>query len=347
MKFNIRKPKIGIWGLVLILAALLAVTSQAFAFRFVVLADSPDNETNKTAFNQNALEYVRARILSLNPKPDMIFFLGDLVTKAKGKVGDLDNQPFLPLWKEVMRPIAQAGIKIYVAIGNRDLYPVTGYPPLKALEGEFQNYFGYDLDPDFTMPANGPDNPYNYKYLAYAVSHENAFFVVLDTFAFKAPDYLTNWDNGLDAQQLAWFQAQASQTTAKYKFVLSHGPAFSPEGWTTDPTMQQNMWGIMQDNQFDAYFCGHEHIYSRWKIDKTVDPTVTREITQVITGSAGALPDQIFKVKVNRNKVRAASLYNYVVGDIDGRGAHFQTYGIDLNAGKYSAKIIDRFSFAK
>jgi len=345
MKFTMRKPKIGLWGLALILAALLAVTSQAFAFRFVVLADSPDNETNKTAFNQNALEYVRDRILNMNPQPDMIFFLGDLVTKAKGKVGDLDNQPFLPLWKEVMRPIAQAGIKIYVAIGNRELYPVTGWPPIKALEGEFQNYFGYDLDPDFTMPGNGPDNPYNYKYLAYSVSHENAFFVVLDTFAFKA-DGLTNWDNGLDAQQLAWFQAQATQSTAKYKFVLTHGPAFSPEGWSVDPSLPQTLWGIMQDNHFAGYFCGHEHIYSRWLIDKSLAPRPTPQITQVLTGSVGALPDQIFKVKQNRNKVRAFSLYNYVVGDIDGRGAHFQTYGIDLNAGKYSTKVIDRFSLA-
>jgi hypothetical protein len=65
MKFTIRKHQIGIWGLVLIIAAMLAVTSQASAFRFVVLADSPDNQTNQAGVNQNALEYLRDLILNL------------------------------------------------------------------------------------------------------------------------------------------------------------------------------------------------------------------------------------------------------------------------------------------
>ena len=343
MKFTPGKHKIGIGGLVLIIAAMLAVTPQALAFRFVVLADSPDNQTNQAGFNQNALEYLRDRILNLNPKPDMVFFLGDLVTKAHNLAGDR----FLPQWQVVMSPLAQANIKVFVAVGNRDLYGAAGQTE-KSLETEFQTYFS---GPPFDMPANGPPS---YKYLAYSISHENALFVVLDTFGFYrdgdnpdgSPKWV-NWDNGLDAEQLGWFASQAGQATEKYKFVLSHGPAFSPEGWTVDPSVQQNLWDIMQDNHFDAYFCGHEHIYSRWKIDEALTPQPTPQITQIITGSAGALPDQIFKVKENRKKVHAASLYNYVVGDINGRSAHFKTYGIDLNAGKYSAKVIDRFTLAK
>ena len=135
MKFALGKHKIGIWGLVLIIAAMLAITPQALAFRFVVLADSPDNQTNQAGFNQNALEYLRDRILNLNPKPDMVFFLGDLVTKAHNLSGDR----FLPQWQVVMSPLAQANIKVFVAVGNRDLYGATGQTE-KSLEAEFQTY---------------------------------------------------------------------------------------------------------------------------------------------------------------------------------------------------------------
>jgi len=335
MKSNMRKCAIGLFGLLLIVAALPAVSPGAYAFRFVVLADSPDNVTNQTAFNKKALQYIRTGILNLNPKPDMIFFLGDMVTMTHNKAG----RSYLADWKEAMKPLALAGIKIYVAVGNRDLYSADIPVASKEMEEEFRTLFSDP--PYFNMPGNGPDTPYNYKKLAYSVSHENALFVVLDTFAFKTDG--SNWNNGLDAQQLSWLESQAVQAGRKYKFVFSHGPAFSPEGMSVDASVQKRMWGIMQAHNFDAYFCGHEHIYSRWEIDKTVDPTITRVITQVITGAAGAMPDQIFKVTKDRKEVRAFSLYNYVVGDVTDNGVYFFTYGIDQNAGKYSTKVIDWF----
>jgi hypothetical protein len=104
------------------------------------------------------------------------------------------------------------------------------------------------------MPDNGPPS---YKKLAYSLAHENTFFVVLDTFGFK-PDG-ANWDNGLDAEQLAWFSGQARGAAQKFKFAFSHGPAFSPEGFAVDDSVKKTMWGIMEGAKFDAYFCGHEH----------------------------------------------------------------------------------------
>jgi hypothetical protein len=59
------------------------------------------------------------------------------------------------------------------------------------------------------------------------------------------------------------------------------------------------------------------------------------------------LPDQIFKVKQDRRKVRAFSLYNYVVADVNENDAQFQAVGVDWNAGTYSPRIIDRFAVQK
>ncbi|RJR41918.1 MAG: hypothetical protein C4567_08140 [Deltaproteobacteria bacterium] len=344
MKFNLRQSKLWTIWPVLLIAALLSVASQAYAFRFVVMADSPDNETNKGGLNLACLEYLRGQILELNPRPDMVFFLGDLVTKAYQDLADPPDPAkrhyYIPDWKAAMAPLAQAGVKIYVSIGNRDLYPSKGWPPSKEMEQKFQEDFSDP--PYFDMPDNGSPN---YKKLAYSVAHENAFFVVLDTFGFK-PDG-ANYDNGLDAEQLAWFSGQARGATQKFKFAFSHGPAFSPEGFAVGDSVKKTMWGIMEGAQFDAYFCGHEHIYSRWAITRATAPWITRRITQVLTGAGGALPDQIFKVKQDRRKVHAFSLYNYVVGDVNENDAQFQAVGVDWNAGNYTARIIDRFALQK
>jgi len=346
MKFNLRKSKSGILLGLFLVISLLAV-SQAQALRFVVLADSPQlldkwpnynlggKLTAKAAINKECLEYLRDQILALNPKPDMVFFLGDLVTRACYPDENGNLHRFLPDWKDIMKALPENGIKVYVAIGNRDLYGSGGWPPQKELETEFQTYFSDP--PNFDMPDNGPTN---YKKLAYSFTHDNAFFVVLDTFGFK-PDG-TNWDNGLDTEQLNWFFNQARNSDAKFKFVLSHGPVFSPEGWTVDSSMR-SMWQIMEQFNFTAYYCGHEHIFSRWLIDKSVDPTITRSMTQTLTGTAGAYPDDPSSI-TKKDLIKKAHIwsgYNYVVVDVGQVRTTQKAYGVTKETGVYKTKLID------
>ncbi len=354
MNLTSRKPRLWILGLVLALTALLAA-APAQAFRFVVLADSPQildkwpnynlipkpQLTPKAAINKEFLEYIREQILALKPKPDMVFFLGDLVTRACYPDGNGDLHRFIPDWKEIMKTLPENGIKLYVAIGNRDLYGPEGWPPQKALEAEFQTFFS-DF-PNFDLPDNGPAN---YKKLAYSFTHDNAFFVVIDTFGFywdEAQQTWVNWDNGLDTEQLNWFLNQAQNSDSRFKFVLSHGPAFSPEGWTVKPSMG-SVWQIMEQFNFTAYFCGHEHIFSRWRIDKSVDPTITRIMTQTLTGTAGAYPDDPSSI-IKKENIRPAHIwsgYNFVVVDVGAGHAVQQAYGVTKETGQYKARVIDR-----
>ncbi len=331
--------------------AVLLAASQAQALRFVVLADSPQNLDKwpnynltpkpalsaKAGMNKELLEYLRDQILALNPGPDMVFFLGDLVTRAVYPDGNGDLHRFLPDWKEIMSPLPDNGIKVYVAVGNRDLYGPEGWPPEKVYEAEFQEFFS---EPPFDMPDNGPDH---YRRLTYSFSQDNLFFVVLDTFGFKADG--TNWDNGLDEEQLRWFSDQALNSDARFKFVLSHGPAFSPQGWLVNSSMR-TMWGIMEQFNFNAYFCGHEHTFSRWLIDESVDPTITRSMTQTLTGSAGAYPDDpsSFKNKEMLKEAHVWSGYNYVVVDVNNRTAIQRAYGVTKESGEYKVKLIDTYT---
>lgn len=234
-----------------------------------------------------------------------------------------------------MKTLPENGIKVYVAVGNRDLYGPQGWPPQKALEAEFQTYFSDP--PNFDMPDNGPDS---YKKLAYSFTYDNAFFVVLDTFGFK-PDG-TNWNNGLDTEQLNWFYDQARNSDARYKFVLTHGPAFSPEGWPVDASMR-SMWQIMEQFNFSAFYCGHEHIFSRWLIDKSVDPTITRPMTQTLVGTAGAYPDDpsSIKNKANIKRARIWSGYNFAVVDAGKGRAMQKAYGVTKETGEFKTKLLD------
>ena len=122
-----------------------------------------------------------------------------------------------------------------MAIGNHELYDYNGNY-LASLQGEFQDFF-----PD--MPGNGPSA---YNKLVYSVEFGNSLFIVLDTFGFR--DGNINWDNGMDELQYWWFYATALQSQAKHKFVLTHGPAFDPEGWPVgNLTVRDMLWQTMKD----------------------------------------------------------------------------------------------------
>ena len=204
-----------------LMGARLHAASGADNFRFVVYADSRGNWTPGKEINEDCLNYINNQIISLQPKPDLVFFLGDMATMAY----DASGKRLLPGWKKLMTDAGfsfaglQPGkIPLYVAIGNHELYDSNGNYQA-SLQGEYQYFFS-------EMPSNGPAD---YDKLAYSVGFGNSLFIVLDTFGFM--DGNRNWDNGIDELQYWWFYATALQSQAQHKFVLTHGPAYSCEGW--------------------------------------------------------------------------------------------------------------------
>ena len=92
----------------LILTALLFLIGEPQAasgpdtFRFVVYADSRGNWTPGQEINTAALNYLNNQIVNLNPKPDLVFFLGDMATMAY----DATGKRLLPDWKKLMEMLA-------------------------------------------------------------------------------------------------------------------------------------------------------------------------------------------------------------------------------------------------
>ncbi len=294
-------------SLTFLLIALLN-TSQAHAsYRFVVYADSRAPRNVLIPFNQQVLGYITSEVANLNPRPSFALFIGDMVNRAVDTTYTHNN---LNDWKVFMQTLL-GDIPLYTAVGNTDLYGNTGWTeyPLQAVYQETFNY----------LPNNGPKD---YKKLAYSFEYgkgdERSLFVVLDSFGFfDSQGTPVNFDNGFDEEQLAWFNKVACKSDANHKFALSHGPAFSIEGFPVQDSVRR-AWDIMLENDFSMFYCGHEHIYSRWTIDKTVYPQAIHKMIQTIVGSAGATPDPITNVKVNVQKAHAYSGYTYVVVDVKG-----------------------------
>ena len=201
-------------------------------------------------------------------------------------------------------------IPLYVGIGNHELYDNTGTYQAE-LQGEYQYFF-----PE--MPSNGPSA---YDKLAYSVEFGNSLFIVLDTFGFI--DGNKNWDNGIDELQYWWFDATALGSQAKHKFVLTHGPAYSCEGFPVgNPTTRDMLWQTMKELHFDLYLCGHEHLYARWR--------PTGSLLQIISGSAGATPDNktITPLVQSQYPIYASWDYIFTVVDVKGDQVTYQTYAV-------------------
>lgn len=310
---------------------LLLNTSQAYAYRFVVYGDSRAAQGDTNSFNSAMLGAINSKISNLHPKPDFAFFLGDCVRPAWTHNYTHNN---VLDWKHFMKQ-GLGTIPFYVAIGNNDLYGNTGWT-----EFPLQTQWQTDFD---CMPSNGP---HNYKKLAYSIEHgkgnERSLFIVLDSFGFYTQNgSLINFDNGIDQEQLDWVAKKAKKSRAHYKFVLSHGPAFSIEGWPVHPSIR-TVWRIMDKHNFKGFYCAHEHIFSRWDITKKVYPSTKHTMYQLIVGSAGSPLDDISLVKVNFKKAHIYRGYTFTVVDINENKMTQKSYGVRQDGSKYTTCLIDK-----
>ena len=122
------KRSLKVVGLALLLAVvylgtLLSVSGYCENFSFVFMADSRSPCEEKT-INTAALEDIIGQILKLPKQPAFVIYGGDIanygIGASYGKNGD-DSNNFVP-FKACMKKLTDKGIKLYVALGNHELY---------------------------------------------------------------------------------------------------------------------------------------------------------------------------------------------------------------------------------
>jgi hypothetical protein len=352
--------------LIVFCALCMQWSDQAYAYRFVVCGDcrapGADWLTHKpfpqNIFNQPVIDYVASQIVALNPRPAMVMFLGDGVINA---LPDAQGHPVpytgnLAYWKAYMETVFQ-GIPFYVTVGNEDLN--DNFVPTLANQQAFAATFN-------NMPDNGPIDPVDLTHLAYSFEDgqgkEKCLFVVFDSFAwysdpvvYTTPVYTNDnvdplphdidEDDPLDykQEQIDWFSSVAAASTANHKFVFTHGPTFVPVGGQliSVGSNMSRMWDIALNNNFDTYFCAHEHLFYRWNVTRNAYPTAVRTMIQSLTGTIGA--PLISSSGVNANpENRIYFGFNYVVVDVDGDMVTERAYTVyQKSTGGYSQELFD------
>lgn len=229
--------------------------AQNNKWKFIVLSD-----THIANENPNIISEMMPYILEENA--ELILICGDLVQGGKRADSETLRTEFT-LWKEYFKPLIDKGIKIYPVRGNHE---DDAEDNIKIWNEVFAG--------TLSLPQNGPDGEKNQSY---SFSHNNAFFVALDTY--------TN----IHRVNQSWLNDQFSSNKSQHKFVFGHEAAF--KAFHSDclddfPEERNTFWQSMSNAGVKAYFCGHDHFYDVTSIDDG-DGIENNDIYQFIVGGGG------------------------------------------------------------
>ena len=97
----------------------------------------------------------------------------------------------------------------------------------------------------FTLPESSPVGE-----KAYSFEYSNALFIVLDT------------NRNID-DQTEWLEEQLANTTATWKFLIYHHPAYSSSPSRDNPHIRKAWTGVFDKYHVDMALQGHDHAYLR------------------------------------------------------------------------------------
>jgi hypothetical protein len=321
----------------------LPVSGYCETLRFVFMADSRGDSLTEP-INTPVLSAIIAQIQALSPQPAFVVFGGDMAYR-----GYIDPSYTFQTWKSLFAPLTTAGIALYTAIGNHELYHQhsdLGF--FLENQQEYQNVFSEN-------PGNGPPG---YEQLVYSFPSPggDAFFAVLDPYYLTADNPDPTLGGTIDSTQLTWLAAQVAQSNATHKFLFIHTPYYyvtstnpvdTPEPPSSADVTFTNLWTILDNNRFDFYACGHSHLYSRKTIDSSIlpnpqtspnpTPPWQNNVVQLLNGTCGAVVDNGTPTvdPILWHISQAANTYYFSVVDINGNQVSVTSYS--GNTGDYTA----------
>jgi len=253
-----------------------------------------DSATNITTANLAQLKRIFEELSAMERKPELFFFLGDLV---EGEKFDVTLERQLPAWfaqynDPGFSPISQSGIELVAVPGNHEMlyYDSVG----ENAGDEFPLAGATDIWMEYALPympadrqaVGGPDSLDNRA--TFAFQRKNIGFVVMNTDTYNAPT--EEHPKGLEGQApVEWINAQITayreNPEIDHVFVLGHKP-YIVEGKpdTTHKGFADGgpIWETMQAQRAIAMLSAHEHNYNREQPDSTGGSY------QVIAGNAGS-----------------------------------------------------------
>jgi hypothetical protein len=344
------------------------VSASCETLRFVFLADSRAKEGDDALVNPvntKALEPIIEKIKELTPRPAFVMFGGDM--SYRGYIYT-DSNPMgytFQSWKDLFKDLTDAGIPLYTAIGNHELYRHDDNTPTLCTtsfcldnQKEYKKVFSEN-------PQNGPKGyKPGYDGLVYSFTSPggDAFFAVLDPYYITQNITPANLGGHIDDVQLKWLKKEVAKTRATHKFLFIHTPYYYVTGQTPGDEEYSvidesflKLWTVLDNNRFDFYACGHQHLYSRktinlWVLPKpqTMPPPPWRHnVVQLLNGTSGADPDQgtpTVKDPKSWHIHQDPNTYYFSVVDIDGRCAKVTSYSYNTDTKDYG--MVDEFTIS-
>ena len=186
----------------------------------------------------------------LEDKVEVVLFVGDLVQGGKGQnANGLEME--LEEWKNLTRPLTEAGIKVLAIRGNHE-----------------DDVRGNNIGPWKKIISSDLNVVYSYK---------NVTFIGLD-----------NYINGERTVDTGWL-SKTLESADKNDIIVpfGHEPAFScntfhPVCLDANPENRNEFWVFLEKYGIEYYFCGHTHQYNLSSITHN-----GKTIQQVVCGGVG------------------------------------------------------------
>jgi hypothetical protein len=310
------------------------------SWKFAMISDTQgDNKeiAGKSCINVAVVRAVAEDIVRENP--DFALVAGDLVN-GWFKNGGTDYTVQYATWKEALRPVYQAGIRVYPIRGNHNDGPERlVLPPLPAnlepppgtperMKKAFREAF-----PESNIPGNGPAGE---EGLTYGFGHKNAFIVGLDQYT--GGQHKINQD---------WLDRQLAENKKNHLFVYGHEPAFETnhkDNLAFFPKERNLFWDSLGKAGGRIYFCGHDHFYNR----SMILDSAGNEIRQIIAGTGGGtLKTWAGKYADPRVKgeFHDSDHYGYVLITVEGAKVTLRWKGFPKTDGPVVWSVLDSFSY--
>ncbi len=285
--------------------------SVVFSFSFlgcnrVNIGDIQD--TVPSTANKYVLQRIFNEVNALSRKPEIFFFLGDMVLATTTKA-ELNTQ--LKAWKALYEndSISKSGIEMVAVPGNHELLygkkvkvKKKGKKKKKKEKMQFPLAGSTDIwlkymkpymptDRDTVASSNKMDNR-----LTYAFVRENIGFVVMNTDSYNPPTKKNKY--GKEGMiPTSWVIDKVNEFKAdksiEHIFVLGHRPYYVNNktetghgGLPAGPVL----WPALEEARVVAMLSAHKHDYQRWQpINKKLGGG-TYQITAGNGGSKGVAP---------------------------------------------------------
>ncbi len=306
------------------------VDPNAAVLSFAVIGcnrvDAKDTLGNASTANIEQLNRTFTEIANMNPRPDLVFFAGDLVLGYTADTVLLDKQ--LREWRKLYEQSALAATttELVALPGNHEVQN-----NVKIAYDAGERTWLRVMAPYIKRGGNGPKAggadklTTDQSALTYSFTFKGSHFVTVDTDPVGNDWHVpTNWINSdLSA-------ARASGVA--HSFVIGHKPAYPYptvplDGLTFDLTARDAYWAALNANHVEAMYSAHNHVYYR------VQPAVGKT-WQVIAGNGGSK----LEAKIDSSIPSSGSYYGFTVTTVTNGGAVFvKSYGRDIPAASYTA----------